>query len=118
MVSSPDARWRRTSGDVRFDKIQRIVAECKFGVHDISRTELDQEHQLPRFNMPLELGVFIGARRFGNTQQKNKNYACAEVSRYEKGPASSQNWYGFSVCVEECSKVRIPAKLNTDSGSS
>ena len=61
------------SGNVRFDKIKRLIAMSKFGVHDISRTELDQGSDLPRFNMPLELGVFIGAERFGDAQQKKKN---------------------------------------------
>ena len=60
------------SGNVRFNKIQRIIAECRFGVHDISRTELDNQTQTPRFNMPLELGVFLGAKHFGNKQQKGK----------------------------------------------
>lgn len=61
------------SGDVRFEKIQRIIAECKFGIHDISRTELDEHNSLPRFNMPLELGLFLGARRYGPAKQKQKN---------------------------------------------
>ena len=60
------------SGNVRFNKIQKIIAECRFGVHDISRTELDDKTQTPRFNMPLELGVFLGAKHFGNKQQKGK----------------------------------------------
>ena len=60
------------SGNVRFNKIQKIIAECRFGVHDISRTELDGQTQTPRFNMPLELGVFLGAKHFGNKQQKGK----------------------------------------------
>jgi len=60
------------SGNVRFNKIQKIIAECRFGVHDISRTELDDQTQTPRFNMPLELGVFLGAKHFGNRQQKGK----------------------------------------------
>jgi hypothetical protein len=60
-------------GDVRFEKIQRIISECKYGVHDISRTELDMHNNLPRFNMPLELGVFLGAKKFGGSAQKRKN---------------------------------------------
>jgi hypothetical protein len=39
---------------VRITKIYRIVAECGFGIHDLSRTELDSTYGLPRFNMPLE----------------------------------------------------------------
>ena len=33
------------SGNVRFNKIQKIIGECRFGVHDISRTELDDQTQ-------------------------------------------------------------------------
>jgi hypothetical protein len=39
--------------------------QCHHSIHDISRTEVrDQPYQLPRFNMPLELGIFLGAKRF------------------------------------------------------
>lgn len=57
------------SGDIRIEKILAIIDQCKFGIHDISRTELN-EHNLPRFNMPLELGLFLGARRFGRGRAK------------------------------------------------
>ena len=46
-------------GHVRVEKITRIIADCAFGVHDISRTELDRKSCLPRFNMPFELGLFL-----------------------------------------------------------
>jgi len=59
-------------GAVRFEKIKKIILESKFGIHDISRTQTDKKTKLPRFNMPLELGVFIGATRFGNKQQSMK----------------------------------------------
>ena len=59
-------------GDVRMEKIQRIIEECKFGVHDISRTGLEDHNDLPRFNMPLELGMFLGARKYGSAEQKLK----------------------------------------------
>jgi hypothetical protein len=44
-------------GDVRVEKIYRMVEQCRFGIHDLSRTTLDSAHHLPRFNMPLELGL-------------------------------------------------------------
>ncbi len=69
-------------GNVRFDKIQRIIAECKFGVHDISRTELDAHNNLPRFNMPLELGVFLGAKRYGGPDQRRKNCLILDREQY------------------------------------
>lgn len=57
---------------VRIDKIFRIIDQCRLGIHDISRTEPDPTHGLPRFNMPLELGMFLGAKRYGSKRQKSK----------------------------------------------
>lgn len=57
----------------RYDKILRIISECRYGVHDISRTEPDSTTLLPRFNMPLELGLFLGCKRFGNRTQRTKS---------------------------------------------
>ena len=54
------------AADVRIENIYRLISECFLSIHDISRTEVkDQPYQLPRFNMPLELGIFLGAKRFG-----------------------------------------------------
>jgi hypothetical protein len=58
-------------GDVRIDNICKLIRQCNYSIHDISRTEVkDQPYQLPRFNMPLELGLFLGAKRFGKSSQK------------------------------------------------
>lgn len=74
------------SGEVRIQKILRIIDECALGIHDISRTELDVATQLPRFNMPLELGLFLGAKHYGAARHRAK--ACLildrELRRYEK----------------------------------
>ena len=58
---------------VRLDKIFEIVSECRSGIHDLSRTTLDTANRLPPFNMPLELGVFLGAKRFGDARQGSKS---------------------------------------------
>lgn len=55
----------------RFEKIVRIIRQCRLGIHDISRTESNTEG-MPRFNMPLELGLFLGAARYGGRSQKAK----------------------------------------------
>ncbi|CDM60399.1 hypothetical protein [Rhizobium favelukesii] len=59
---SPAALETDNAADNRFDKICRIVGECCYGIHDISRTEVDGNPPLPRFNMPLELGFFWAQR--------------------------------------------------------
>lgn len=70
------------SSEVRIEKIARIVAACKFGIHDISRTELDPGTSLPRFNMPMELGLFLGAKRFGRVEQKTKICLILDKEQY------------------------------------
>jgi hypothetical protein len=59
------------SGQVRIDKIAGLIRDCRWGIHDLSRTELNA-NSLPRFNMPLERGLFLGASRFGNPEQRLK----------------------------------------------
>lgn len=59
------------SGEPRISQLYNLIADCKFGIHDISRTELN-ENDLPRFNMPLEPGIFLGSMQFvkGKHQEK------------------------------------------------
>jgi hypothetical protein len=66
----------------RFGKIQLIVEECPYGIHDISRTEANGDPPLPRFNMPLELGLFLGAKRYGNAAQRRKAVLVLDTEQY------------------------------------
>jgi hypothetical protein len=52
------------SGELRLEKIYRLIEECDFSIHDLSRIELDAVSGLPRFNMPIELGIALGFKRF------------------------------------------------------
>jgi len=53
------------SGQTRLETIISIIAECKYGIHDISRTETSGKTKLPRFNMPFECGLFWGCFEYG-----------------------------------------------------
>jgi hypothetical protein len=66
------AREADDGSQVRITKIFDIIESCKFGIHDLSRTETDPQSNLPRFNMPLELGIFLGSKRFGRGRQRQK----------------------------------------------
>jgi hypothetical protein len=59
------------TGAVRFDKLCRLIRECAKSVHDLSRTDLSAAG-MPRFNMPFELGLYLGAGRFGSKVQQRK----------------------------------------------
>lgn len=72
----------RDSGEVRIDKIIRIIEQCRYGIHDISCTELCDDNGLPRFNMPLELGMFIGAKKYGSEGHQKKKYTVLDRERY------------------------------------
>ena len=74
------------SAENRLARIEKIISECKYGIHDISRTEPDKKSGLPRFNMPLELGIFLGAIKFGQQYQKDKKCLILdrEPHRYQR----------------------------------
>jgi hypothetical protein len=80
------AQQYEDSSESRIDKIIKLIRNCQFGIHDISRTQLDENTKLPRFNMPFELGLFIGAKHYGNKKHQSK--VClildAEEYRYQK----------------------------------
>jgi hypothetical protein len=72
--------------DIRFHKICAIIADCRLGIHDISKTDLDKDSGMPRFNMPLELGLFLASKRFGTGPQKRKKCIIFDSApyRYQK----------------------------------
>jgi hypothetical protein len=69
------------AGQGRLDMIMRIIAECKYGIHDISRTELN-ESGLPRFNMPLELGLDFGCSKYGPAKFRAKKLLVLDESEH------------------------------------
>ena len=75
------ARSRLNSSDVRLHKILDLIASCRFSIHDLSRTELDRVSTLPRFNMPLELGIDLGCRAYG-AGQSGKSFLIFDRDRY------------------------------------
>jgi hypothetical protein len=73
-------------GEERIRRIKRIIRECRYGIHDISRIQIDPSTGFPRLNMSLELGLFLGAQEFGSGAQKRKRSLIldAELYRYQK----------------------------------
>jgi hypothetical protein len=76
------AKDESNAGEPRFYKIQDIIETCKYSIHDISRTELDPVSALPRFNMPLELGLDLGCRRYGKPHHQEKVLLVLDIERY------------------------------------
>lgn len=70
------------SGQARVLKILDIIEQSKYGIHDISRAGIDRQTGLARFNMPLELGFFLGAMRYGTNRQRQKRCLVLDRERY------------------------------------
>ena len=66
--------------EFRLRAIVTLIEQCKYGIHDLSRVTLDTRSKLPRFNMSLELGIFYGAKWFGQGVQQRKN--CIVLEKY------------------------------------
>ena len=52
------------------------------GIHDLSSVAPDSITGLPRFNMPLELGLFLGCKRFGTGGQERKRCLILDSDPY------------------------------------
>lgn len=68
------------SGRNRLEKIMRMIGECRFGIHDLSR--IQRTGNLPRFNMPFELGIDLGLRHGGVKRWKVKTHLVLETEQH------------------------------------
>ena len=75
------ARARMNSGEVRLGKLVELIRMSRYSIHDLSRTESD-DRSLPRFNMPLELGIVIGCMNFGTIRHQRKSMLVLDRERY------------------------------------
>lgn len=67
--------------EVRVSKIARMIGECDWGIHDLSRVEIDAAG-VPRFNMPMELGLHLGAQLLGEGRHRRKRALILEAERH------------------------------------
>jgi hypothetical protein len=68
--------------EVRIDKILRLMRGSRYAIHDISCVELDARQNLPRFNMPFELGLDIGCKKFGGNACAHKRILILDRDRF------------------------------------
>jgi len=62
----PPARSDRHSFGESLRKNREIITNCRYGIHDICRTELDRKIDTARFNCRWSLIVSSGAKRIWN----------------------------------------------------
>jgi hypothetical protein len=72
------AKEFQDSSSIRIKNIIGLINESKYSIHDLSRVTVSELGALPRFNMPLELGIFIGCNEFGSKRHRDKEYLIIE----------------------------------------
>jgi len=77
------------SAESRIAKIRDLIATCDRGIHDLSAVELDRGTGLPRFNMPLELGMSLGAKWFGKGDQRAKRILILDAKSHQYDASTS-----------------------------
>lgn len=67
----------------RLDRIAELIRESKYAIHDLSRCKAEVAGEYVRMNMPFELGLDHGCRRYGDDPLAQKSILVLEQTRYD-----------------------------------
>lgn len=80
---------RLDGAEARIEKLIELIEDSKYGIHDLSRLKADKAGEIYRLNMPLELGLDIGCKRFKGGVHADKRCLILETERYRYQAALS-----------------------------
>jgi hypothetical protein len=67
------ATIRNDGAEIRLEKIRDLIEISKYSIHDLSRNQARHEGEYSRMNMPFELGMDYGCRRFRGGRHAEKS---------------------------------------------
>lgn len=70
------------SAEQRIDKICGLIASSKYSIHDLSRLRSTRRNEFSRHNMPFELGIDYGSRKFAGSHFTAKKFLVVEKERH------------------------------------
>lgn len=77
------ASERLDSSEIRLEKILEIIQESKYSIHDLSRIKSSKKGEYYRLNMPLEIGLDLGCKKFHPEEKyRGKKSLILEGERY------------------------------------
>ncbi|HYF54260.1 MAG TPA: hypothetical protein VEA41_08370 [Salinarimonas sp.] len=76
------ATERNDSAESRLEKICSLVEACRFSIHDLSRAQASKKGEYYRLNMPFELGIDYGFRRYSGAGGNRKRILILEEKPY------------------------------------
>lgn len=77
------------SAEIRLRKIYELIETSSVGIHDLSRSKASIIGEYYRLNMPFELGIHMGYRRFGQQTAGSVKILVLESTRYDYQKAIS-----------------------------
>jgi hypothetical protein len=80
---------RYDAGEQRIEKICELIAQSKYSIHDLSRLQSKKKNEYFRLNMPFELGIDYGTRRFGDGGHREKRFLILAKTRFDYAKAIS-----------------------------
>ncbi len=83
------ASERSDSAEQRIDKICDFIKSSKYSIHDLSRLKSMKKNEFARHNMPFELGIDYGIRKFAENHFAEKKFLILEKERYDYSKALS-----------------------------
>lgn len=78
----------------RLDRIVELVRQSRYAIHDLSRCKADRRGEYARMNMPFELGIDYGCRRYGADDLTQKTVLILEHSHldYHRALSDISGW--------------------------
>lgn len=98
------------SGEARIEKIIRLVRESKFALHDLSRLRAARAGEYFRLNMPLELGLDVGCRRYKGGKWSRKRCLILEAKKFRYQAAIS-DLSNSDIAVHGNKPIAVVAKV-------
>lgn len=83
------ATERSDAGETRIEKIAQLVEESKYSIHDLSRCQARVAGEHYRLNMPFELGMDFGCRKYAGAPFSDKKILILEEERFRYQAAIS-----------------------------
>lgn len=83
------ATERSDAGETRLEKIAKLIEESKYSIHDLSRCQARVVGEHYRLNMPFELGMDFGCRKYAGEPFSEKKILIFEEERFRYQAAIS-----------------------------
>jgi hypothetical protein len=83
------ATERSDAGEQRIDKICELIESSKYSIHDLSRIKSSKKNEFSRHNMPFELGIDYGSRKFAENHFGEKRFLIIAKERFDYAKALS-----------------------------